>query len=145
MWHANIKSTVRESKRRRKRIGRSKTKLEFAKDIGSEPLTLTYRVSKQINPVICLIDTRKTQSLRKEITREKNRYLSVQFVFCTVSKVRQIPIHASQVPQKKADSIFNAITRCCASKGTAKALENRKKYGLINIPGSWWASAKVWM
>ena len=73
--HASVRVQERQSKRRRKRkrtivTGRSKTKLKFAKDIGLEPPTPTYRVSQQINPIIGLIDTRKTQALRKQTRRE---------------------------------------------------------------------------
>lgn len=74
--HASLRvQRQRQSKRRRRRksiivAGRDKTKLKFAKDIGLEPPTPTYRVSQQINSIIGLIDTRKTQALRKQSRRE---------------------------------------------------------------------------
>lgn len=43
--------------------------LKFAKDIGLEFPTPTYRVPQQINPIISLINTRKTQALRKQTIR----------------------------------------------------------------------------
>lgn len=57
-----------------------KARVKFATDSDFEPPVPTYRVSQQINPIICLIDTRKTQTLRKQTRSKQSGFVSIQFI-----------------------------------------------------------------
>lgn len=94
------------------------SKLKFAKDIILEPPVPTYRVSQQINPIICLVDTRKTQTLKKQTRSKQNGFESMQLI---------LSFYTVKGETTSLQGSFNVIKRSCASRSILKYLKAERK------------------